>query len=147
MIRFTILGAPVSHKNSYHIVTIGARPAIVKSKEAIGYERDAMRQIPGHARQRLGGPVRVSLRLFYASDRADLDESLVLDVLQDRWAKSAGLPGTDRRLAQAGVYRNDRQVREKHVFHGIDKRNPRVEIEVEQMQPGLGFEENQGEEP
>lgn len=40
----------------------------------------------------------------------------------------------DRPLLQAGVYRNDRQVREKHVYHGIDKANPRAEIVVEPMQ-------------
>jgi hypothetical protein len=31
--------------------------------------------------------------------------------------------------------RNDRQVREKHVYHGIDRKNPRAEIEIEPMQP------------
>ena len=34
-------------------------------------------------------------------------------------------------LIQAGVYRNDRQVREKHVYHGIDRLQPRVEVLVE----------------
>jgi hypothetical protein len=33
-----------------------------------------------------------------------------------------------------GVYRNDRQVREKHVFHGIDRANPRAEVTVEPLQ-------------
>jgi Holliday junction resolvase RusA-like endonuclease len=35
---------------------------------------------------------------------------------------------------QKGVYRNDRQVREKHVFHAIDRANPRAEIEVEPIE-------------
>lgn len=137
MIRFTILGQACSKANSRRIVTIGERPSVIKSKEAIAFERDALRQIPPKAKQRLEGPVRVTLRMFYASDRPDLDESIVLDVLQDRYGKrdgpELGEKGT-RVLLQAGVYRNDRQVREKHVYHAIDKRNPRVEIEVEPMQ-------------
>jgi hypothetical protein len=40
------------------------------------------------------------------------------------------LKADGRILVQAGVYRNDRQVREKHVYHGIDKANPRAEVAV-----------------
>jgi hypothetical protein len=76
----------------------------------------------------LEGPVRVTLRIFYASERPDLDESVMLDVLQDRYRQ-----GRARELVQKGVYRNDRQVREKHVFHAIDRTNPRAEIEVEPL--------------
>ncbi len=62
-IKFTILGQPYSKANSRQIVTIGGRPSSIKSKEARGYERDALRQIPPVARQRLQGPVRVTLRI------------------------------------------------------------------------------------
>jgi Holliday junction resolvase RusA-like endonuclease len=63
---------------------------------------------------------------------------VVLDVLQDRH-KSIKLTKADRELGvkpqrlliQKGVYVNDRLVREKHVYHGIDKKNPRVEVMVE----------------
>ena len=41
---------------------------------------------------------------------------------------------SQRLLVQAGVYRNDRQVREKHVFHAIDPKNPRAEVVVEPLQ-------------
>ena len=137
MIRLTILGEPASKANSRQIVTIGGRPSSIKSKKARGYEADALRQIPRAARVRLEGPVRVTLRIFYASERPDLDESVVLDVLQDRWGKAEanpfdGKPGP-RPLLQAGVYRNDRQMREKHVFHAIDRTNPRAEIQVEPL--------------
>jgi len=138
-IAFTILGQPCSKANSRQIVTIGQRPQVIKSKAARDYEHDAVRQIPPAARQRLEGPVRVTLRLFYASERPDLDESIVLDVMQDRYAtdRVPSGPGEStpvRRMVQAGVYRNDRQVREKHVFHGIDKANPRAEIVVEAIE-------------
>ena len=85
------------------------------------------------ARQMLEGPVRVTIRIFYASERPDLDESVVLDVLQDRYHGK----GEHRELVQHGVYRNDRQVREKHVYHGIDRAAPRAEITVEALEPQL----------
>jgi Holliday junction resolvase RusA-like endonuclease len=138
LIRFTILGEPASKANSRQIVTIAGRPSPIKSKKARGYEGDALKQIPPAARQRIEGPVRVTLRIFYASERPDLDESVVLDVLQDRWVNEkrddAGNVIRPRTLVQQGVYRNDRQVREKHVFHSIDRKNPRTEVVVEPLQ-------------
>jgi Holliday junction resolvase RusA-like endonuclease len=137
-ISFTILGQPCSKANSRKIVTLAKgkeheRTAVVKSKEALQYERDALRQIPPAFRLRLEGPVAVTIRIFYVSERPDLDESLILDVLQDRWG-SIEINRTGRRhLVQAGVYRNDRQVREKHVYHGIDRANPRAEITVQPL--------------
>lgn len=135
---FTILGQPASKANSRRFVKFGERMASVKSKEALAYEKSALKQIPRDCRVRLEGPVKVVLRIFYASERPDLDESIVLDVLQDRYKRM----GAERLLTHDGVYRNDRQVREKHVFHGIDRANPRTEIEIEPMseqQLGLGL--------
>ena len=145
MIAFTIFGEPASKANSRELATIGPkdkrRTILRKSEKALAYERDALRQIPPKARVRLEGPVRITLRLWYASNRPDLDESIVLDVLQDRWARpqsaSAMVP-SERLLVQAGVYRNDRQVHEKHVFHGIDRANPRTEIVVEPLHAQQG---------
>jgi Holliday junction resolvase RusA-like endonuclease len=142
MIAFTILGEAASKANSRKIVTIGGRPSSIKSKKAREFEADALKQIPPEARQRIEGPVRVTLRIFYATERPDLDESLVLDVLQDRFSsakkdKVTGAITQPRVLVQSGVYRNDRQVREKHIYHGIDRRNPRVEIEVNAVQERL----------
>lgn len=159
MIRLTIYGEPASKANSRELATIGAKKMDVvvgreedgrlrieqmkvggrimnrKSDKALAYEENALRQIPPLARIRLQGPVRVTLRVFYASERPDLDESVILDVLQDRYVKN---PATKQReLVQRGVYLNDRQVREKHVYHAIDRKNPRAEIEVEEITPGL----------
>jgi Holliday junction resolvase RusA-like endonuclease len=142
MICFTILGEPASKANSRQIVTINGRPSSIKSKKARNYEADALMQIPPAARVRLEGPVRVTLRIWYASERPDLDESVVLDVLQDRY-KTVRLPDRHREvipaeprreLVQSGVYRNDRQVREKHVYWGLDRKDPRTEIMVEPLQ-------------
>jgi Holliday junction resolvase RusA-like endonuclease len=52
------------------------------------------------------------MKIYYASRRPDLDESLILDLMQ-------GI-----------IYENDRSVKEKHIFWGLDKENPRAEITV-----------------
>ena len=155
MIRLTILGEPASKANSREMATIGRgdtrRTILRKSDKALGYETDALRQIPPAARQRLEGPLRVTLRIWYASERPDLDESLILDILQDRYKTikhperhASHSDGTqtmqsgrsERVLVQNGVYRNDRQVREKHVFWSLDRANPRTEIEIEPLATG-----------
>lgn len=157
-ISFTIFGEPASKANSREISTIGAKKMDVvvgknddgslklesmrvggrfhsrKSDKALAFEETAMRQIPPKARLQLQCAVKVTLRIFYASERPDLDESIVLDVLQNRY-KTAELPNGEKKrvLVQAGVYVNDRLVREKHVFHGIDKLMPRTEVLIERL--------------
>lgn len=139
VIAFTIEGQAFSKANSRELVKIGGLPRSIKSREALTFEADALRQIPVTARVRFAGPVAVTLRMFYRTELPDLDESLVLDVLQDRYGRTHPknpLVPSRRLLVQAGVYRNDRQVREKHVFHGIDARRPRVEVEVRPITGG-----------
>ncbi|MBC8722110.1 RusA family crossover junction endodeoxyribonuclease [Paraburkholderia sp. 31.1] len=150
-IAFTILGEPASKANSRSIVSrryrddagrIRSRPMSIRSEKALAFERYALRQIPPLCRVQLTGPVRVTLRIFYASERPDLDESVILDVLQNRYTHVKVSGVRVRELAQAGVYMNDRQVREKHVYHGIDRTNPRTEVIVEPLaaqQCALGF--------
>jgi Holliday junction resolvase RusA-like endonuclease len=131
----TILGEPASKANQRQLVSFpdgkgGKRPALIKSKKARNYEGDALKQIPPRCRVQLSGPVRVTMHVYYASERPDLDESVILDVLQDRYARNEL---SQRVIVQKGVYCNDRQVREKHVYHHIDRANPRAEIEVEAL--------------
>ena len=128
-VRIVIIGEPASKANSRKLVTIGGRPAFIKSQKARDYERDALMQIPASAKLMLGGQLRATIRIWYATERPDLDESVILDVLQ---AKTEGT-GKDRKIIRRGVYLNDRQVREKHVFHAIDRVMPRAEIEIEQI--------------
>jgi len=60
----------------------------------------------------MDGDLSVSITIYYASRRPDLDESVILDAMQDL------------------IYLNDRQVKEKHIYWGLDKENPRAEIQV-----------------
>ena len=114
----TIFGQPASKANSRRIALVGPKDArrmlVIKSDAARDFLRGARLQVP-KVDPLLEGPLRATLRLFYRTNLPDLDESLVLDFLQGR------------------LYVNDRQVREKHVFHGIDKETPRAEIEIERI--------------
>lgn len=114
-IAVTILGEPCSKANSRRLVNFGDRPASIKSAKALAWVKSAQKQLP-RLPQLLTGRLRVDMTIYYASERPDLDESLVLDVMQGY------------------IYKNDRAVREKHVRHAIDKANPRAEIVVRQVQ-------------
>jgi Holliday junction resolvase RusA-like endonuclease len=137
-VRLVILGEPCSKSNTSQIVRMGERVSIGKSVDAKAYIKAALPQIPPKARQRIEGPVRFTATLYYASERRDLDEGQILDVLQDQWKRDKRTG--ERVLVQAGVYRNDRQVREKHIRHAIDKANPRAEILIEPLVPQEAFD-------
>jgi Holliday junction resolvase RusA-like endonuclease len=111
-IFLNILGEPASKANSRKMVYIRGKPMFIKSEKALGYVK-AFKQQARSPEQLLEGDVIVHITIYYASRRPDLDESLILDLLQ-------------------GVaYENDRQVKEKHIYWGLDKENPRCEIKVE----------------
>jgi Holliday junction resolvase RusA-like endonuclease len=122
IIKFTITGEPASKANSRRLVKFGNKPALIKSKKALDFEQAALLQIPNSAKQMLEGDICFKAHIFYASRRPDLDESVIMDVLQ------AKISGGD--VIRRGVYLNDRQIKEKHVFWGLDKTNPRIDIEI-----------------
>ena len=106
----TILGEPASKANSRRVMKLGGQTKFVRSDKAYKYAKDALKQIRRPA-QPILGEVYAIIDIYYRTQRPDLDESIILDVLQE-----------------AGVYKNDRQVRERHTSHYIDKENPRAEI-------------------
>ena len=109
-----IFGEPASKANSRRVVRIGNMSRLIKSQKALTYS-DAFKQQCIQLDQLMTGDLRVTLHIYYASRRPDLDESLILDLMQ-------GL-----------IYENDRQVKERHAYWGLDKENPRAEILIEQM--------------
>lgn len=154
-ISLTILGEPASKANSRQLVSMNRfskkknamvkMPAVIKSAKARDYEHDALRQIPPEARQMIEGPCRITIHVFYMTERPDLDPSVILDCLQARYKTVKGklekigdgqyVHGeSERVLVQRGVVVSDRQFREQHFYHAIDKTNPRAEIEIEPMQ-------------
>lgn len=112
VISLYILGEPASKANSRKFVFFGKTPRFIKSDKARAYAAEFVKQCPPLS-PLMVGDLRVTMRIFYASRRPDLDESLILDLMQ-------GL-----------IYENDRQVKERHIYWGLDKDNPRAEIIVE----------------
>jgi hypothetical protein len=140
-VRFTIRGEAASKANSRELVTVGPkdnrRTLFRKSDKAIAFEAAALLQIPVEARRMYVGWVGVEMRMFYASLLPDLDESIVLDVMQARFAPAPKERKGNRVLLRAGVYLNDRQVWHKRVTRGHDPISPRIEIAVWPLLPEL----------
>lgn len=131
-VAFVIHGEPVSKANSRQLVTVKGRPRFIKSKKGLAYAKLVAQQCP-NLDPPFDVPVRLTATLYYASRRPDLDESLLLDGLQSQYARIAHKNNNERACVRAGVYRNDRQVKEKHIFWGLDKNNPRAEVCVEEL--------------
>ena len=108
---FIVLGEPASKSNSRRLVTIKGRPAFIKSKKALDYVKNFQKQCPA-LNPLMEGYLEVEMTVYYATRRPDLDESVILDCMQDK------------------IYKNDRQVKSKIVRWGLSKSNPRAEIEV-----------------
>ena len=111
-IFMTIYGEPASKANSRRAVRIGGRSMFIKSKKALDYSKGFIEQTKDLDCEPFTEDVVVTLHIWYASRRPDLDESLILDLLQ-------GI-----------AYVNDRQVKERHCYWHLDKENPRCTIEV-----------------
>jgi hypothetical protein len=112
-LSLTILGEPASKSNSRRLVRFGGLSRLIKSEKALTYTDAFKQQTAQLGYEPFTEDVVVIMRIYYASRRPDLDESLILDLLQ-------------------GVtYLNDRQVKEKHIYWGLDKENPRTEIMVQ----------------
>tara|TARA_R110002124_G_C8932680_1_gene512140 strand:- start:11 stop:409 length:399 start_codon:yes stop_codon:yes gene_type:complete len=110
-ITFTAFGEPASKANSRKMVTIRGRPALIKSQKARDYVKYFETQCP-ILEVPTTDDVQVEMMIYYASRRPDLDESLILDCMQCR------------------IYKNDRQVKQKFIYWGLDRENPRTIIRV-----------------
>lgn len=109
-ITFLIEGEPASKANSRR----WTGRFFIKSEKALLYGATFKQQCPV-LEPLMEGDLRVTIKIFYASRRPDLDPSLILD------------------LMQGYIYTNDRQVKEQHFYWGLDKENPHSIITVEKM--------------
>ena len=116
-VTFTIHGEPASKANSRQIVTIRGKPAVIKSKKARRYVEDFAVQCPRLSHP-LEGDLAIELTIYYASRRPDLDPSVLFDCLE-----------------KCRVIKNDRQIKEMHIYHGLDKAEPRAEIKITKKAP------------
>lgn len=109
-----ILGEPASKANSRRIVNIRGRMVPIKSQKALDYVGSLRVQAAAQMSTMIEGDLRVEMMIHYASRRPDLDESVILDALQ-------GI-----------AYANDRQVKQRMTYWGLDKDMPRAVIRITQ---------------
>lgn len=112
-VKLTILGQPYSKSNSRRILFIKGKVRNIKSEKALNYVESAQKQLTV-LKPLLEGELSMTLNIYYSNQRPDMDESLILDILQGY------------------IYLNDRQIRERHCYHFIDRLNPRTEIVIRQ---------------
>jgi Holliday junction resolvase RusA-like endonuclease len=112
VLTMEILGQPPRKSNSRRITKWGG---IIKSDEALQYVQDFILQAQyyGEPLGNLNQDLRVDIAVWYKNRRPDLSIELILDCLE-----------------KAGVIKNDRYVREHHVYGFVDKENPRVHIKI-----------------
>ena len=109
-----ILGEPASKANSRRFVVIGGKPRFIKSKKALLYAKDFDLQCPVR-RNLFEEDLSIAIKIYYRTRRPDLDESLILDLLEDK------------------VYKNDRSIKSKYVEHGLDKEHPHSVIVISSL--------------
>ena len=111
----TILGQPRSKANS-RVQRKSPRTGKMfsgKNQKCLDYvESVKVQALVVRPARLLEGPLSFRGTLYYPNNQSDLDPSLLIDCLQ-------GI-----------VFTNDRQVKHWDVRHGIDKANPRAEIEI-----------------
>ncbi|MDR0603596.1 MAG: RusA family crossover junction endodeoxyribonuclease [Bacteroidales bacterium] len=111
----TILGNTPSKSNSYKVVNINGHASLAKTKALKEYENKFYIQCDKYRNADITGYFELYLKVFYPSERSDLDNSLkiILDCLQ-----------------KVRAIRNDNKcvkiVAEKY----LDKERPRIEFAI-----------------
>lgn len=124
-VTFTIYGEPASKANSRRMVKIKGISALIKSHKALRYEahfRNQLKTLLPSLGPPFEGDLHMDIDIWYGSRRPDLDESLVLDLLQQK----------DH---HPFLYLNDRQVKSRRTRWGLDPADPRVTITIRPCKP------------
>lgn len=114
----TILGNTPSKSNSYKVINIGGHASLAKTKALKEYEDKFYIQCNNYRDANIAGYFELHLKVFYPSERSDLDNSLkiILDCLQ-----------------RVKAIRNDNKcvkiVAEKY----LDKERPRIEFLINRI--------------
>jgi len=109
-----VYGNCQSKANSRRIVLIHNAPRVIKSKQALAFADAIDKQVK--VEPFLEGHLSAHIKIFYKDRRPDLDPSLVLDGLQGKW------------------FKNDRQIIRIHCERYLDKEDPRVEVEITEVE-------------
>ncbi len=117
-LAFTVLGQLPRKSNSRRLFRNRStgRPIIIKSAKALNYECSFATQVVGVSKNmfQADDKIMLSAQIYYSSRRLDLSDELLCDLLE-----------------KTGIIKQDRQIFEKHLYKGLDKLNPRVEVVLE----------------
>jgi len=117
--KIEILGQPPRKSNSRRMIPRKGLtpPRMIKSQEALDYIESFLLQFPAKYRDRDFGSLKENLRLdiivWYRDRRADLSIELIKDCIEE-----------------SGLIKNDRYIREEHVYGFVDKENPRIKFNL-----------------
>jgi len=116
------LGEPASKANSRRVVRIKGVSRLIRSKKALAYAKSfaLQSQVLPTLLDSDGSRLLVDMDIWYKTRRPDLDESLILDLLQDY------------------IYTNDRSVKAKIVRWHLDRENPRARVRILKLPADYG---------
>lgn len=111
----TILGNCPSKSNCYRVITMGGHSSLAKTKALRTYEDSFYMQCGKYRNAEISGRFEFHVKVFYPSNRSDLDNCLkvILDCLQ-----------------KAKAIKNDNQCVKIVAEKFIDKERPRIEFEI-----------------
>lgn len=121
--RLILYGRPITKKNSSRVVRCGSFTKILPSRAFVEYERDCLKQITGEQKQALSGRYNLCC-VYYMPTRHRVDLVNLLEATCDI-------------LVKAGVIKDDNSsIVASHDGSRVlyDKNNPRVEIEILEME-------------
>lgn len=110
-----IIGKCPSKSNSYKVIKQGQHASLAKTKALTDYEKSFYLQCNIYRNKNISGLFELHLKVYYDSNRADLDNSLkiILDCLQ-----------------KVKAITNDNNCVKILAEKFIDKKNPRIEFEL-----------------
>lgn len=122
----TLYGDPRTKKNNQRIVKCGNFTKLLPSKAFKQYEKDCLRQITGKYKQNIDYPINLKC-LYFMKTRRKVD---LVNLLE----------GTCDMLVNAGVIKDDNSeiiATMDGSEVGYDKDNPRVEIDITEIEEAL----------
>ena len=117
--KLTLLGRPITKKNSSRIVSVGKYPRLLPSKQFVQYEKDCLRQISGEYRINIQEPSNMKC-VYYMPTRHKVDLCNLLAATCDILVKAKVIEDDNSKI----IVSHDGS----RVLY--DKENPRVEIEI-----------------
>ena len=129
MTKLIIKGRPVTKKNHCQIIRNRntGRPMLIQSPQYRQYEKEFIKQMDENLKGLFDAEVQLHMRaLYYFPDRRGKADLVNL------------IQATQDILQKFGLYNNDSQIKslDGSRIVGIDKDNPRVEIEMEAIEKG-----------